>query len=246
MEKQFNITPTRIHQNCIVDVLGRAGRLHEAEKFVHSMVEPGLVAWTALLGACRTHGDVKRANRVSKEVQLLDPTYAASHVLMGNMHEANGDSDAADGVWYNTQQEGVKKIPGVCSIELHGEVHALTAASTDHPQHKEIRQKLEELSNQLQQTGYTPDTSHTLELKDDGPDKLELLCSHSEKQAIALGLLNTPPGTRFMISKNLRVCKDCHEATKQIAKMEQREIVVRDANRIHVFKDGKCSCNDCF
>ena len=118
-----------------------------------------------------------------------------------------------------------------------------TEGSTNHLQHKEIKRKLEELSHQLQQTKYTPFSAHTLELMD-GPDKLELLCSHSEKQAIALGLLNTPPGTRLMISKNLRVCKDCHEATKQIAQLEQREIVVRDANRIHVFKDGKCSCND--
>ena len=138
----------------------------------------------------------------------------------------------------------MRKIPGVCSIELNGEVHTLTAGSTD-PQHKEIKQKLEELSHRLQQRGYTPDTTHTLQLMD-GPDKLELLCSHSEKQAIALGLLNTPPGTRLMISKNLRVCRDCHETTKRIAQMEQREIVVRDANRIHAFKDGKCSCNDYF
>jgi hypothetical protein len=58
--------------------------------------------------------------------------------------------------------------------------------------------------------------------------------------------MKTPPGTKITILKNLRVCKDCHNAAKMISKIENREIVVRDANRFHRFKDGKCECNDFF
>ncbi|XXG52440.1 hypothetical protein AAC387_Pa03g0783 [Persea americana] len=71
-----------------------------------------------------------------------------------------------------------------------------------------------------------------------------MLCGHSERLAIAFGLLNTRPGTTLQIMKNLRECGDCHTATKYISKIVQREFIVRDANRFHVFKDGACSCGD--
>ena len=67
---------------------------------------------------------------------------------------------------------------------------------------------------------------------------------HSEKLAIAFGLIATEPGTEIRIIKNLRVCLDCHNATKFISKITERVIVVRDANRFHHFKDGACSCGD--
>ncbi|CAM9002180.1 unnamed protein product [Rhodiola kirilowii] len=46
------------------------------------------------------------------------------------------------------------------------------------------------------------------------------------------------------ISKNLRVCSDCHTAIKLIAKVVNREIMLRDSKRFHHFKDGGCSCGD--
>ena len=70
------------------------------------------------------------------------------------------------------------------------------------------------------------------------------LCSHSEKLAIAYGLMRTPLGEPIQVFKNLRVCSDCHTATKFISKVTERDIVVRDANRFHHFQDGMCSCGD--
>jgi predicted transcriptional regulator len=72
----------------------------------------------------------------------------------------------------------------------------------------------------------------------------ETLCSHSERIAIAYGLISTPQGTPLRITKNLRACVNCHAATKLISKLVDREIVVRDTNRFHHFKDGVCSCGD--
>ncbi|KAF3438175.1 hypothetical protein FNV43_RR20932 [Rhamnella rubrinervis] len=70
------------------------------------------------------------------------------------------------------------------------------------------------------------------------------LSLHSEKLAIAFGLLSTNPGTPIRVIKNLRVCVDCHTASKLISKVYNREIIVRDRNRFHHFKHGFCSCND--
>ena len=74
--------------------------------------------------------------------------------------------------------------------------------------------------------------------------KRVMVNAHSEKLAIAFGLLNSNPGMTIHVRKNLRVCGDCHSATKYISLVTGREIVVRDMNRFHHFKDGACSCGD--
>ena len=76
--------------------------------------------------------------------------------------------------------------------------------------------------------------------------KEEQVCRHSEKLAIVYGLMKTPANTQMVIVKNLRVCGDCHTASKMISKIRQREIVLRDSNRFHHIKDGQCSCQDFF
>ncbi|KAA8537481.1 hypothetical protein F0562_027089 [Nyssa sinensis] len=75
-------------------------------------------------------------------------------------------------------------------------------------------------------------------------EKEQILCGHSEKLAVAFGLLNTCPGTPLRVIKNLRICGDCHAVIKFISSFEGREIFVRDTNRFHHFKDGVCSCGD--
>ena len=75
-------------------------------------------------------------------------------------------------------------------------------------------------------------------------EKEHNLTTHSEKLAIAFGLLNTAPGVVLRVTKNLRICGDCHTATKFISMIYGREIFVRDVNRFHHFKDGHCSCGD--
>ncbi|KAD0702499.1 hypothetical protein E3N88_43830 [Mikania micrantha] len=74
--------------------------------------------------------------------------------------------------------------------------------------------------------------------------KQEALCEHSERLAIAYGMLKTKAPVVIRIVKNLRVCEDCHEVTKIISKEYEREIIVRDRVRFHKFVGGSCSCND--
>jgi hypothetical protein len=93
-----------------------------------------------------------------------------------------------------------------------------------------------------------PDTKFVLH--DVEEEKVFHLCHHSEKLAIAFGLMSTDPGTPLCIVKNLWVCEDCHTSTKFISttkfisKIVKRKIIVRDANRFHHFENGVCSCRD--
>ncbi|TVU44814.1 hypothetical protein EJB05_04274, partial [Eragrostis curvula] len=108
---------------------------------------------------------------------------------------------------------------------------------------REAYAKVRELHEQIRAAGYVPDTRHVLHDVDEDA-KARALMYHSERLAIAFGLVSTPPGTPLRVMKNLRICGDCHTAVKLIAKVTGREIVVRDNKRFHHFKDGVCSCGD--
>jgi hypothetical protein len=127
-------------------------------------------------------------------------------------------------------------------VEWRNEVHTFYSGSTNHPQSKRIYTYLETLGDEIKAAGYVPDNDSIHDVEEDV--KEQLVSSHSERLAIAFGLLNTKPGTTIHIRKNLRVCGDCHEATKYISLVTGREIIVRDLQRFHHFKNGRCSCGD--
>jgi hypothetical protein len=228
----------------MVDLLGRAGRLHEAENMIMAMpCEPHVAPWMALLGACRIHGNVEMGERVAKQILELDPENSAGYVLLSNIYAAAGNMHLSKNVEQQRKERGVKKQPGRTWIEVNNEVHTFVVDDQDHPQMIEIRAELKRLYGQMQEAGYVPDTKFVLHDVEE-EEKVYHLCHHSEKLAIAFGLISTPPGTTLRIFKNLRVCGDCHTSTKFIAKIVGRAIIVRDANRFHHFECGVCSCRD--
>ncbi|KAF8406378.1 hypothetical protein HHK36_008465 [Tetracentron sinense] len=107
----------------------------------------------------------------------------------------------------------------------------------------EAYEKLRSLNGEIKEAGYVPDTRYVLH-DIDQESKEKALLYHSERLAIAYGLISTAPGTTLRIIKNLRICGDCHNFIKVLSKIVEREIIVRDNKRFHHFKDGKCSCRD--
>ncbi|KAJ3670106.1 hypothetical protein LUZ60_010430 [Juncus effusus] len=108
---------------------------------------------------------------------------------------------------------------------------------------KETYEKVRELHDQIRAIGYVPDTKYVFHDIDE-KSKEQALMYHSERLAIAFGLISTSTGTTLRIMKNLRICGDCHNAVKFISKVVGREIIVRDNKRFHHFNDGVCSCGD--
>ncbi|XP_010500283.1 PREDICTED: pentatricopeptide repeat-containing protein DWY1, chloroplastic-like isoform X2 [Camelina sativa] len=103
--------------------------------------------------------------------------------------------------------------------------------------------KLKSLEKEVRAAGYVPDTKYVLHDIDE-ESKEKALMHHSERLAIAFGLINTSPGTTIRVMKNLRICGDCHNFIKILSSIEDREIIVRDNKRFHHFRDGSCSCGD--
>jgi hypothetical protein len=141
------------------------------------------------------------------------------------------------------KERDVKKQPGCSFVEVNREVHTFLVGDKFHPESEKIYASLETLYVQMKEAGYVPNTNLVLQDVEEEV-KENILCRHSEKLAITFGIINTIPSTSIHIIKNLRVCNDCHNATKFISRIVGREIIVRDANRFHHFKDGLCSCKD--
>jgi hypothetical protein len=143
----------------MVDLLGHAGHLQEAEDMIKMMpCKPDVAVWMALLGACRIHGHVEMGERIAKHILEVDPGNAAGYVLLSNIYAAAGKWDLSEKVQSQRKEMGVKKQPGRTWIEVNNEVHTFVVDDQDHPPIIEIRAELKRLYRQMQEAGYVPDT----------------------------------------------------------------------------------------
>ncbi|XP_077240034.1 tetratricopeptide repeat (TPR)-like superfamily protein [Tasmannia lanceolata] len=244
MKRDYKIIPKIEHYACIVDLLSRSGQLEEAEKFIQTMpLKPDASIWGSLLSACRITGETKIAERIAEQLMMLDSDKTGYYVLISNVYAAVGKWDNVTRIRKSMKARGMKKDPGYSWIEIRNRIYVFGTGDRLVEQSEEIYWLLERLAGLMAKEGYVADKTSVLhDVEED--EKRDMLCEHSERLAIAFGLLNTKPGTPLQIMKNLRVCGDCHIVTKYISKIVQREFIVRDANRFHMFKDGSCSCGD--
>lgn len=244
MKEIHEISPQIVHYGCMVDLLGRAGMLKEARDFIKSMpMEPNDVICGSLLAACRSHKNVEIAAYATEKINELASERTGIHVLMSNMYASAGRWTDVAKVRLSLKEKRVTKVPGLSSIEVSGIIHEFTSGDDRHPEKEYIETMLQEIDCRLREEGYAPDLSNVL-LDVDEQEKEYLLRRHSEKLAISLGLISTAQGMPIRIVKNLRICSDCHSFTKLVSKVYDREIIVRDNNRFHFFKQGLCSCCD--
>nr|GMC60033.1 pentatricopeptide repeat-containing protein At3g49710 [Ipomoea batatas] len=249
MTEKFGIKPEAGHYSCMIDLLGRTGKLEEAESLIETMpYSPGTIGWGSLLRACRTHGNIELAVKAANHCLQLDPSNAAPYVMLANMHASSGRWEEVAAIRKQMRDKGVKKKPGCSWIEVDKRIHVFVAEDHSHPMIKEIYVFWEEMLEKMKRAGYVPDVRWAL-IRDDGvgvreEEKERCLRHHSEKLAVAFGLLSTKDGMPILVIKNLRICGDCHNAIKLISAITRREITVRDCHRFHCFKDGQCSCGD--
>ncbi|CAN4116392.1 unnamed protein product [Withania somnifera] len=232
------------HYGSMVDLLGRAGRLDEAYKIVRSMsTVPDVVLWQTLLGASKTYCNVEMAEISSKKLVEMGSNHCGDFVLLSNLYAAQGRWQDVRRVREAMKGQDLKKVPGFSYIEAGGTIYKFMNGDQNHTKWKEIYWKLDEILLRIREYGYVAETSYVFH--DIGPEEKEnALCYHSEKLAVAFGLISTPDGTCISVNKNLRICGDCHVVIKLISKIYEREIIVRDRTRFHRFKDGACSCKE--
>ncbi|KAG9459873.1 hypothetical protein H6P81_004381 [Aristolochia fimbriata] len=232
MVSDYRIEPRAPHYACMVDLLGRAGHINEAMNMINNMpIEADAVVWGSFLGACRTHLNMDFAEIAAKELMKLEPRNAGPYVLLSHIYASKGRWKDVEDLRHVMKLRKVRKSPGCSWIDVEKKIHMFTGGeAVDHPEQKAITGMLEKLSSMLRDRGYCPDGRFVLHDVDE-EQKEHNLSYHSEKLALAYGLLKVPEGLPIRIMKNLRVCGDCHSAFKLIAEITGRLIILRDANR---------------
>ncbi|KAK8947361.1 Pentatricopeptide repeat-containing protein [Platanthera zijinensis] len=207
--RNHGIEPRHQHYACIVDLLSRAGHLEEAYGFIREM--PMAPEVTVI------HGDVELGKYAADRVFALEPWNAGHYVQLSNIYASAGLWKEVASVRVLMKDKKVIKSMGLSSIEIDGKIQSFYAGDKSHPRSKEIFEMMEELERKLKKAGFLPHTDSILH--DLGSEEKEvLLCNHSERIAMAYGLICTSPGTTLRITKNLRACVNCHSATKLISK----------------------------
>lgn len=242
--RDFGLKPAIEHCICVIDLLGRSGRLAEAETFISKMpMKPNDLVWRSLLASCKIHGDLDRGRKAAENLSNLEPEDDSVYVLSSNMFATTGRWEDVENVRKQMGFKNIKKKQACSWVKLKDRVSSFGIGDRTHPQTLEIYAKLEDIKKLIKESGYVADTSQALQDTDD-EQKENNLWNHSERLALAYALMSTPEGSPLRIFKNLRICGDCHSVYKFVSKVIGRRIVLRDQYRFHHFESGVCSCKD--
>lgn len=243
MNRDHKIKPRAMHYACMIELLGREGLLDEAFAVIRSSpFKPTTNMWAALLTACRVHGNLELGKFAAEKLYGMEPEKLSNYVLLLNIYNRSGKLKEAAAVMQTLKRKGLRMLPACSWIEVKKQPHVFLSGDKSHVQTVEIYKKVDDLILEISEYGYVPEAKTLLPDVDEQEERI--LLYHSEKLAIAFGLINTSGWTPLQIVQSHRICNDCHKAVKLIALVTGREIVVRDASRFHHFKDGRCSCGD--
>ncbi|GER48714.1 pentatricopeptide repeat-containing protein [Striga asiatica] len=159
MEKEYGMKPKVEHYGCMVNLLGRAGRLDEAYGLAMSVAEQAdPVIWGTLLDACRLHKNVGLGEKIFEQVVACGEAGSGAHVLLSNIYAGSGDWNGVSRMRARMKECGVRKEPGCSSIEVDGEVHEFVAGDVKHPRAEEIYGMLGKMSGWVKERGYAAQT----------------------------------------------------------------------------------------
>ncbi|XP_039146637.1 LOW QUALITY PROTEIN: pentatricopeptide repeat-containing protein At2g25580-like [Dioscorea cayenensis subsp. rotundata] len=207
MKKDFGISPGMEHYVAIVDMLGRSGYLDEAFEFIEKMpIEPGVLVWETLMNLCRANGNIELGDHCAEIVDSMDSSRLTEECRKGLLPVKASD----------LAKEKAKKKNS--PLEVKSRVHEYRAGDRSHPEFDKINEQIRGLAPQMKEAGYVPDTRFVLH-DIDQESKEEALLYHSERLAVAHGVMTSAARQDLRIIKNLRVCGDCHNAMKIISKI---------------------------
>ncbi|KAL0414074.1 UNVERIFIED_CONTAM: Pentatricopeptide repeat-containing protein, mitochondrial [Sesamum radiatum] len=144
MINDHSVEPSAEHYSCIVDMLGRAGRLKEAEELLYQIPGgPGISVLQSLLGACRVYGNVEIAIRVSDALIAMEPNESGSYVLMSNLFAETGKWGKVAKMRTMMRDRKVTKEVGfswadVGDVDNSIYLHGFSSGDKSHPLSKEI------------------------------------------------------------------------------------------------------------
>lgn len=245
MKTEYKIKPVMDHFSCLIDMFVRLGRLEEAFDLTKKMdFKPNEFIWSMLIAGCRSHGNLELGFYAAEKLLDLNPKDAETYVLLLNMYLSAGRYQDVSRIRKIMKEEKLGKLKDQSWISIKDKVYSFKPNSWLHPQSKEMYNLLEDLLGKAKTLGYEPTVSSKVIDEEDEEKILSSTIYHSEKLAIAFGLLNTPNAAPIRVIKNIGMCRDSHNFIKFVSSRTYREIIIRDSRRLHKFVNGHCSCGD--
>ncbi|KAB1199910.1 hypothetical protein CJ030_MR0G009076 [Morella rubra] len=157
MTRSYKVTPRIEHYGCMVDLLGRANLLAEAEKFIGAMpIKSDVVIWRSLLFACRCHGNIEMAEFSAKRIEELEPRRGDGRVLLSNAYASASRWSDVSKMRKVMALQMIQKLPGCSSIEIDGVVHEFFVADGSHCQIDSIYETIIRISEPIQAEVFYP------------------------------------------------------------------------------------------
>ncbi|XP_020094710.1 pentatricopeptide repeat-containing protein At2g02980, chloroplastic-like [Ananas comosus] len=237
----YAVSPTLEHFTCMIDIVGTAGLLKESLDIIASMpFEPDACVWATLLKACRLHSNHEIGAKAAEALFQLEPRNASNYIVLSNIYAMSGMWDSAARVRDLMKDRGLNMVRQCSQLYVGTTVHSFKAGDRSHCEIGRILNFWRILTDKMMKSGYVPlDAVFCNEGQVD-----PFTCYHTEKLAICFGLISTSPYSPIHVSKNIRMCMDCHYSAKFISRTYNREIVVSDGCSYHYLQNGVCSCRD--
>ncbi|KAJ6847974.1 pentatricopeptide repeat-containing protein DOT4, chloroplastic-like [Iris pallida] len=226
-------------------LLSRAGFFIEASAFLeeHKLGRCS-AACRAVLDGCRSHRNVKLGKRVAEQLAELEPLNVDNYVLLSNLYASREKWGMVRELKETIRDMGLKPNRAYAWIEIRNKVHVFGTGDVSHPRSEGIYWELQRLlgKEMREEQGYAA-AREDFSLHDVDEERECIPHGHSEMLAIGLGLIGSNAAA-VRVTKNSRVCRDCHEAAKAMSRITGRDIVVKDPERFHHLNNGACSCGD--
>ncbi|XP_062183618.1 pentatricopeptide repeat-containing protein At5g56310-like [Phragmites australis] len=155
MVSHYGIKPRVEHYGCMVDLLGRAGSLTEAQDLVqHMPFKANAAIWGALLSAARTHADAGLGEQALLHLIQLEPHNSGNYILLSNIYAEHERWDDVSKLRKAMKERGLRNVPGASSIEVNGMVHEFTSRDGSHPSLHKICEVLCEINTNMKSVGF--------------------------------------------------------------------------------------------
>ncbi|XP_021763296.1 pentatricopeptide repeat-containing protein DOT4, chloroplastic-like [Chenopodium quinoa] len=234
--------PNVRHYAFMVLLLARAGYFYEAKIFIEkNQLGQHTEVLRALLDGCRNHRNVKTGKKIIEQLCDLEPLNADNYVLLSNWYASYSKWDSVNKMRETIRDMGLVPKRAYSWIEFCNKIHVFGTGDVSHPRSEKLYWELRCLMMKIKEKEYAFDADFSLHDVDEERECIPM--GHSEMLAISFGLVSTQRST-IRITKNSHVCHNCHEMAKVISRIEAQEIILKDPNCFHHFKDGQCSCGD--
>ncbi|KAL8141248.1 hypothetical protein V2J09_007269 [Rumex salicifolius] len=241
MKVEYKIRPVTEHYTCLVDMYARLGRVEDAFDLIKTMDrDPTEFLWLVLMAGCRNHGKLELGFYAAEELLKLKPRDASTYIMILNMYLSAEKWQDVSRIRKVMKEEKVGKLQDWSWVTIKDKVYSFKTGDRVHQSGLEVESYLNTLIEEVKEMGYKP-ANLTVGNEEEESHSSHL---HSEKMAVAFGLLNTPNRAVIRVLKSASICGDSHDFIKLVSKKSDREIVIRDSKRLHRFIDGHCSCGN--